>query len=151
MVAGIDFLKTHRLTWALGISLILHLLFLLLFGKWGEIRLFPLFRPNEEKQIAFEIVENPNAESMRDRPEKADLYSDRNAVAKDRNDRKMENTQLPYSDGNSPAKDIAVQSRAAENSSNAPSQMQSDQSLSNQPEKAVVSERSVPSQPSSST
>ena len=71
MVAGIDFIKSHRLTWALGLSLIVHLLFLLLFGKWGEIRLFPLSIPGEERQIAFEIVENPNAKPMQDRPEKA--------------------------------------------------------------------------------
>ncbi len=148
MVAGIDFFKSHRLTWALGLSLILHFLFLLLFGKWGEIRLFPLFSPDKEKQIVFEIVENPNAEPMRDKPEKADLYSDRNAIAKDRNEQKMENSSLPYSDGDSPAKNIAVQSSAVDNPSNAPTQARSDQSMTNQPEQGAVSERSVPSRPS---
>ena len=147
MVAGIDFFKSHRLTWALGLSLILHFLFLLLFGKWGEIRLFPLFSPNQEKQIVFEIVENPNAEAMRDRPEKADLYSDRNAVARDQNDREMANTQLPYSGGSSPVKDVRLQSSAADNPSNQSVRTKSDQKIIDSQEQAAVSERSVSSQP----
>jgi outer membrane biosynthesis protein TonB len=147
LVAGIDFIKSHRLTWALGISLLLHLLFLLLYGKWGQIRLFPITGSSEEKQIAFEIVENPNSEPMRDRPEEADLYSDRNAVAKDQEDRKMQNTQLPYSGGASPVKNITVQSSEADNPSNQQSQAPSEQSMAERAEQPVVSDRSIQSKP----
>ena len=145
MVAGIDFIKSHRLIWALGLSLILHLLFLLLYGKWGDIRLFPLRSSSEAKQIAFEIVENPNSEPMKNRPEKADLYSDRNAIAKDQENRKMDNAQLPYSGGVSPVKDVRAQSAIENELSNQSVQAPSEQNVPNEQKQAVDGDRSIQS------
>lgn len=125
MVAAIDYLKSHRFIGAVGLSILFHLIFLLFYAKWEEIRLFPL--PREAKQIAFEIVENPNAEYLKNRPKQADLYSDRNAIAKDQMDLQKPDTRLPYSNGISQVKDVKTQKFSIDNQTNQQNPMQNSQ------------------------
>lgn len=99
MDSHIGALKQRPLLWTVLVSLLIHLLLLLLFVRWGE-GIFLNFTKTEElkpeKQIAFEIVET--SENSKTPPEKADLLSDKNSLAKDQN---PENTDsnLPFSKG----------------------------------------------------
>ena len=100
-------LKEHRLLWALILSLLLHLIFLLLYSKWGEIEILKLpdsVNKKSEKQIAFEIVETPEESRSKIPPKKAQLLSDKNALAKDLVKKDMGTENLPYSKGVADAK-----------------------------------------------
>ena len=85
MDIGIRSLKQRPLTWTLLISLLIHLLFLLFFVNWGDRILFPVpervLPDAAEKRVVFEIVETPEASETP--PEDAELFSDKDAVARD--------------------------------------------------------------------
>jgi len=104
----IDFLREHRLIWAVSVSTLLHLLLALLFSRQGPFFILRLPEGSEDsadRRIAFEIVETPD-DARTDVPsEDARLLSDKNAVARDlETDRGVEG-DMPYSQG-----DVAVKS-----------------------------------------
>ncbi len=90
----------------LGISIILHLLFLLSFKSIHSISLFNLNNSeplpentDQEKRIEFELVETPD-DAIQQRPsEPTDLISDKNSIARDRYLAKDKPTGGPYSEG----------------------------------------------------
>ncbi len=105
--SGILFFKEHRLFWALVFSILLHLFFLLLYSRWGEVEIFKL--PNsinkmQEKQIAFEIVETPEEKRSQVPPKKPQFLSDKNSVVRDLMGKNMGTKELPYSKGFADAK-----------------------------------------------
>lgn len=100
-------LKEHRLFWALGISLLIHFAFLLFYTGWGRDIVFSF--PEQESlihrpPIAFEIIESrSNADS---KPDRADFLSDRNAMASDEYPENLTQTNLPFSNGYTPDKNL---------------------------------------------
>jgi len=105
--SGVLFLKEHRLFWALVLSILLHLFFLLFYSKWGEVEIFKLpgsINKRLEKQIAFEIVETPEESRSQVPPEKAQLLSDKNVLTRDLMGKDMGTRDLPYSKGFTDAK-----------------------------------------------
>lgn len=118
MDTGIHFLKEHRLIWAIGLSGLLHLFFFLFYARWGEIRIFPLpatQMAQPERRIAFEIVETPEESQTETPPEKADLLSDKNALARDQQESRMEDRGEPYSQGFIEAKSISAETGEGKN------------------------------------
>lgn len=102
MDGRVAFMREHRLIWAVGLSLLLHLIFLLFFSKQGRIILFQLPREGVERverRIAFEIIETPEENRSLAPPEDAQLLSDKNALARDLEKRDLMDEDLPYSDG----------------------------------------------------
>ncbi len=102
-------MKQHRLVWAIALSSLVHLLFLVLMPRWEGVRLFAAgeSRANpQEKRIAFEIVETPEDARTDRPPESADLASDKNARARDRETRDLPDAGLPFSEGLTDAKEM---------------------------------------------
>jgi len=101
-------LKKHPLSWALFVSLILHLGFLLFFSHWGNMVIFStndLTSPLNYKPIIFEIVDS--YEQSQNPPEKADLFSDKDAMAKDLTRNSFDDASNPFSKGLADIKEIA--------------------------------------------
>ena len=105
----VSYVKQHRLVWALGVSLALHLILLLFSARGGnEFFLQPPRRENEapERRIAFEIIETP--EDSRLHPtEETHLLSDRFSTARNRYEGDLERGSDPYADGISDVRSLS--------------------------------------------
>lgn len=100
MDGRVTFVKEHPMMWAVAMSGVLHLLFLFLYTFLGKATLFRLsdrIEKETEKRIAFEIIESP--EESRVPPERAEVLSDKNALARDWFSKRNDERGLPYSEG----------------------------------------------------
>lgn len=99
-----------RMAWALGASLLFHLLFLLFTGR-DAFLLFraPESRMEEEKRIAFEIIETPETGGREIPPEEADLLSDKNSRAADAMTDRTRPGLEPFSEGFHPLRSVPGQ------------------------------------------
>jgi hypothetical protein len=99
---SIVYIREHRLIWTIMVSVLLHLLLLLFYPRWGKAILFP---SNErvqkvaEKRIAFEIIETPEYSRIPVPPDKAELWSDKNALSRDMLSKTMGSADRPYREG----------------------------------------------------
>jgi outer membrane biosynthesis protein TonB len=107
--------RRHQTTISFIISILLHLLFLLLYIPLGKIELFPVTADDlkekpqvDENRIVFELVETPEDARSEEPPEEAHLVSDKNSIARDRN--RDENTPSgdPYSEGDLDVKEVLL-------------------------------------------
>jgi hypothetical protein len=95
-------MKKHPLTWALGVSLLMHLLFLFVFVR--ENPLISFFTPQEEvatpeRRIRFEIIESPEDVRRSTPDERTHLLSDRTAAAQNRVQDELAEGIDPYAEG----------------------------------------------------
>ncbi len=75
---------SNQLKWFIGISFLLHILFLLFYGFTTNYQFIqPITQQQEaEKKIVFEVIESPDQEADTKEPENAELFSDKNTQAK---------------------------------------------------------------------
>ena len=99
--------KRNSLTWALLISIFLHVLFLILYALLRNTPMFQLIpeaellaqqQQEDEKRIEFELVETPDDARSDEKPENTNLLSDKNSMARDMH-AKDKPAGDPYSDG----------------------------------------------------
>src|SRR4030042_1396562 len=103
-------MKERRFFWAVVISLVLHLLLFWLYGIHGSpLQLFPSpsaeERQKNERRMAFEIVDTPEANRSGLPPDRANLLSDKNSRARDNAEGPPEG-DLPYSQGDIDVKSL---------------------------------------------
>ncbi|NQT24041.1 hypothetical protein HQ585_01670 [candidate division KSB1 bacterium] len=132
-------LREHRLYWTVAISLLLHLLFLLFYTDWGRYIVFRL--PEQESMshrppLAFEIIESKSNTDKE--PDQVDFLSDQNAMASDLHSENFQQSNLPFSNGQTPNKNLetALPSQMQKNPS--PSQDQ-DNGAEDSEEKVTLS------------
>lgn len=100
-------MREHRLVWAVGVSMALHFVLFILFAQQDAFLIFRLPGTDKgevEKRIAFEIVESPEESQVP--PESANLYSDKNAVARNPETGDRTDGDMPYSRGYTEVKSI---------------------------------------------
>ena len=105
----IAFLREHRLVWALSLSGLLHVFLVFFYFRWGEEALFRMPGRKTEKMertIIFEIIETSEESLRRVPPREACLLSDKNAMARDLEEKDLADAGLPYSDGFLEAKTV---------------------------------------------
>lgn len=102
MDRSIAYIKEHRLIGTIVISVLLHLLLLLFYPRWSEAVLFKMpeqIQKPSGKRLAFEIVETPEYSRNPVPPDKAELWSDKNALARDMLDRTLGSADKSYREG----------------------------------------------------
>jgi len=105
-------IKQNRFFWAAVISLALHLLLFLILIKDEGLTFFQSGTKPEnmpKKPIVFEIVETPDHARVEEPQEKATLFSDKNAIAKDNVKIDLPEAPVPFSKGISEIKEIPQQ------------------------------------------
>ena len=112
---NVDIFRKHLIKISLAISILLHLLFLLIYGLVDSVQLFPskitelLNAPKiEEKRLVFDLVETPENARSETPPENADLVSDKNAVAKDQYQNSDKPEGNPFSEGDLDIKEYPI-------------------------------------------
>ncbi|MDZ7260581.1 MAG: TonB C-terminal domain-containing protein [candidate division KSB1 bacterium] len=98
--------RSYRI--ALLASLLLHLLLFWGYGNLSKVEL-PLLvskkaeeiKPEQEKRLEFEIVETPEEARSLQKPDRANLLSDKNALARDRYEKDDKKSGEPYAQGKS--------------------------------------------------
>lgn len=101
-------LKKHPLILATCISFLIHLLFCLSLIHFQQISILPIFQKDNNhtyQPLVFEIVNS--YEQSQNPPDQASLYSDKNAIAKDLNNHKLNSDSRPYSEGFVETKEIS--------------------------------------------
>ena len=108
-------LRKHLTKISFILSLMLHFLLLLLYSPVSRIHLFPLKAEDlkeenqgDEKRITFELVETPEDARSEEPPAETHLISDKNSIARDRNQSKDKPSGDPYSEGDLDVKEIHV-------------------------------------------
>ena len=148
MDRSIAYIKEHRLIWAIILSALFHLLLLFLYPRWGNIVLFKTpvqIQKNQEKSIAFEIIETPEYSRSPVPPAEAELLSDKDALAKDLFDKTMGRADKAYSDGEIDARVLPQQLAAASMSRSSEQKNRSQYEPEPPEEKAIYTSRSSPS------
>ncbi len=132
-------LRKKLLKISLALSILLHLLFMLSYS-WIHVITFANPAPEqkiEEKRLEFELVETPENARSDAPPDKANLLSDKNALAQDDYQRKDKLKSDPYSEGDLDVKNLPTVSVEAIPSSAAPQPSNSDASDREQRTKSV--------------
>ncbi len=103
---------SNQLKWFIGISFLLHILFLLFYGFTTNYQFFqPVTQQQEtEKKIVFEVIESPDQEEDTKAPENAELFSDKNTRAKNP-DKTEQLSDTPFSVGEETAPIMPEQTR----------------------------------------
>ncbi|HEX9970518.1 MAG TPA: energy transducer TonB [bacterium] len=101
-------LRKNLLKISLALSLLLHLLFMLSYS-WMHVITFANPSPEqktEEKRLEFELVETPENARSDAPPDKANLLSDKNALAQDEHQKNDKLAGVPYSEGDLDVKNL---------------------------------------------
>ncbi len=124
MVGRIIDLKEHRLFWAVCLSLLLHLLLLFTYARWNPDYVLSLWNDghlnieDQEKTMAFEIIEVPEENRSDVPPDQFDYLSDKNALARDEVENDLEDGELPYSERDDAIDVLSDVEQAGENREN---------------------------------
>lgn len=129
--------RKRNLTLGVAVSIVIHILLLLSYYKYGDFVLFRIPPKLDDETIILEladsspnqrireIIESPEASRIEKPVENADLASDKNAMARDLNDNINQLSNIPYSRGLADLKEVP---RQAGDDMKQPGEQESDQS-----------------------